>query len=95
MSLYGVIQMYAYEILCHRLNFDTGKAKKISWDNMIVPFFIGGTARSIASATLHPINLIRMRLQMKTYTADEFKEKKLTSVHKLDQIKYDGMVDCI
>lgn len=73
MSLYGVIQMYSYEILCYKLNYDSGKAKKISWDNMAVPFFIGGLSRSIASATLHPVNIVRMRLQMKTYSTDEFK----------------------
>lgn len=32
---------------------------------------------------------------MKTYSSDEFKEKKLTSMHKLDQVKYTGMLDCI
>ena len=73
--------MYTYEILCHKLNYDTGKAKKITWDNIAVPFMIGGTSRSIASATLHPVNLVRMRLQMKTYSEDEFKQKKLKSVH--------------
>ena len=95
MSVYGVIQMYSYEILCHQFKFDTGQAKKISWDNMAIPFLIGGLSRSIASATLHPINIVRMRLQMKTYSADEFKEKKLHSTNKLDQVRYNGMLDCI
>lgn len=60
--------MYSYETLCHFLGYDSGKAKKISWDNMFIPFMVGGTARSIASTTLLPITIVRMRLQMKTYS---------------------------
>jgi hypothetical protein len=69
MSTYGVIQMYSYENLTHLLGYTSGQTKKMSWDNLFVPFVIGGTARSIASITLLPINVVRMRLQMKTYSS--------------------------
>ena len=62
MCNYGVIQMYSYEVLCHSFNYDSGKAKKISWDNVMIPFLIGGTSRSIASCSLLPVNVVRMRL---------------------------------
>ena len=62
MCNYGVIQMYSYETLCYMFNYESGKAKKISWNNMLVPFLIGGTARSIASTVLLPVNVVRMRL---------------------------------
>ena len=45
---------------------------------MMAPFLLGGAARSLASTILFPINLVRMRLQMKSYTKDEMKEKKLS-----------------
>ena len=41
---------------------------------MLIPFFTGGLSKCIASATLLPINVVRMRLQMKTYTYDKIKE---------------------
>ena len=62
MSTYGVIQMYSYEVLTHALGYKSGQCKKISWDNLLVPFVIGGTSRSIASTALLPINVVRMRL---------------------------------
>lgn len=79
MCNYGVIQMYTYEVLCYNLGFDSGKAKKMSWDNVLIPFFVGGTARCTASCALLPVNVVRMRLQMKTYSEEEFKKKKLSS----------------
>lgn len=60
--------MYSYEVLTHMMGYQSGQAKKMSWDNFLIPFFIGGTSRSIASTTLLPINVVRMRMQMKTYT---------------------------
>jgi phage terminase Nu1 subunit (DNA packaging protein) len=42
---------------------------------MLVPFIIGGTSRSIASTVLLPLNVVRMRMQMKNYTVDEIKQK--------------------
>jgi hypothetical protein len=67
MSTYGVIQMYSYEVLMHILGYESGSMKKITWDNLFLPFIIGGTSRSIASTFVMPLNVIRMRLQMKTY----------------------------
>ena len=77
MSTYGVIQMYSYEVLTHSLGYSSGQAKKMTWDNMLVPFIIGGTSRSIASVSLLPINVVRMRLQMKKYTQEEIEQKHL------------------
>ena len=54
--------MYSYEVLTYLLGYETGRAKKITWDNMLIPFMVGGTARSMASVTLLPINVVRMRL---------------------------------
>ena len=69
MSTYGVIQMYSYEVLTHTLGYQSGQ--KMSWDNFLLPFFIGGTSRSIASTALLPLNVVRMRLQMKNYSTEE------------------------
>ena len=69
--------MVSYEVLSHLSGYDSGKIKKISWDNMAAPFLIGGMARSLASTMLFPINLVRMRLQMKTYTKEEMSDKNL------------------
>ena len=77
MSTYGVIQMYSYEVMTHTLGYESGINKKITWDNMLVPFIIGGTSKSLASATLIPINVVRMRLQMKRYSAEEVEKKGL------------------
>ena len=73
MSTYGVIQMYSYEVLTHLCGFESGVAKKITWDNMMVPFLIGGISRSLASCMLMPLNVVRMRLQMKKYTLNDIK----------------------
>ena len=54
--------MYSYEVLTHIFGYKTGNAKKMTWDNMLVPFMIGGTSRSLASISLMPINVVRMRL---------------------------------
>jgi hypothetical protein len=36
--------------------------------NMLIPFVVGGFSKCIASASMLPINVVRMRLQMKNYT---------------------------
>ena len=67
----------------------------MSWDNLIIPFFIGGTSRSIASTTLLPMNVVRMRLQMKTYTKSEMVSKNLSyrATNTRQEIVYKGMTD--
>lgn len=96
MSTYGVIQMSSYEMLTHSFGFESGSAKKITWDNMLVPFLIGGTSRSLASCILMPVNVVRMRLQMKSYTTDEIKLKHLEQQGNVrKEVKYDGMIDVI
>lgn len=87
--------MYSYETLCYLFNFDSGAAKKITWNNMLVPFLVGGAARSIASTVLLPVNVVRMRLQMKTYSETEMKERNLKAAatnHK-EGVVYTGMLD--
>ena len=88
--------MYSYEVLTHLCGFESGVAKKITWDNMLVPFLIGGISRSLASCTLMPVNVVRMRLQMKKYTVNEIKEKHLEkNTNFRQEIEYHGMRDCI
>lgn len=89
--------MYSYEVLSWLSGYDSGQIKKITWDNITAPFIIGGLARSLASTTLFPINTVRMRLQMKTYTEDEMKSKKLqgNAGAKYSQVNYKGMTDAI
>ena len=77
MGSYGAIQMYSYEVLCYLVGYESGMAKQMSWNNMLIPFMVGGTAGSIASTVLLPINVVRIRLQMKTYKKEEMEEKKL------------------
>ena len=96
MSSYGVIQMYSYETLTHMTGYKSGQAKKMTWDNLAIPFFIGGASRSLASVTLMPINVVRMRLQMKSFTIDEIKQKHLeVDTNKNKEIRYNGMIDTI
>ena len=89
--------MYSYEVLTYLLGYETGRAKKMSWDNLLIPFMVGGAARSVASTALLPINVVRMRLQMKTYTKDEMEAKKLKmqKTNRKSEIRYDGMIDTI
>ena len=96
MSLYGVVQMYSYEVLTHMCGYESGAAKKMTWDNMLVPFVIGGTSRSLASCSLMPVNVVRMRLQMKKYSVTDLKHKHLDKDTNFRQeIEYHGMRDCI
>lgn len=60
---YGMIQMYCYENINHALGFQTGQ--KMTWDNFLVPFLTGGFSKCFASFTLMPVNVVRLRLQMK------------------------------
>lgn len=68
MSLYGVIKMYSYEMLTYITGFETGSVTSLSAKNVLVPFIMGGMARSIASSILIPVNIMWTRLQMRTYT---------------------------
>lgn len=61
---------------------------------MLVPFIIGGTSRSLASCTLMPINVVRLRLQMKEYSDEEIRQKHLEQKTNYKQpIRYHGMID--
>mmetsp|Transcript_13910 Transcript_13910/g.23678 ORF Transcript_13910/g.23678 Transcript_13910/m.23678 type:complete len:106 (+) Transcript_13910:539-856(+) len=73
MSSYGFIQMCSYETLTHLLGFQTGQIGRMSWDNLLVPFVVGGLSRSLASITLLPLNVTRTRMQMRTYSDEELR----------------------
>lgn len=67
MSSYGVIQMFCYENINNVLGYNQHhSAQKDMW----IPFLSGGLSKCLASVTLLPLNVVRMRLQMKKYTAD-------------------------
>jgi len=59
--------MYSYENINFLLGVKSGH--KVTWDNFLVPFMVGGLSKSIASATLMPVNVVRLRLQMKHFSA--------------------------
>ena len=65
--------MYAYENINFLFGFSSGM--KMTKDNFLIPFLTGGAAKSIASFTLMPVNVVRLRLQMKSYSTEQ--------VHKL------------
>mmetsp|Transcript_9764 Transcript_9764/g.16441 ORF Transcript_9764/g.16441 Transcript_9764/m.16441 type:complete len:151 (-) Transcript_9764:290-742(-) len=62
MSLYGFIQMYSYELMTYLFGFQTGQMKTMSWENMLIPFVVGGVSKSLAACTFLPVSVIRMRL---------------------------------
>jgi hypothetical protein len=60
LSTYGIIQMYAYENINFILGYQSGM--KMTTENFFIPFMTGGLSKSIASFTLMPINVVRLRL---------------------------------
>ena len=68
LSTYGIVQMYSYENINKFLGYQTGQ--KMTKDNFLIPFLTGGFSKSLASFLLMPINVVRLRLQMKQYKAD-------------------------
>jgi hypothetical protein len=97
MSGYGFIQMYTYEMLTFIFGFQTGQIKSMSKDNFLLPFLCGGVARSIASCALLPVNVVRMRLQMRTYSKAEIEERhvRVTETNRRQEVEYRGMRDAI
>lgn len=62
---------------------------------MWIPFMAGGLSKCIASMTLLPLNVVRMRLQMKKYTTEQLKKMSLdVPTNMKDQIEYKGVIDC-
>lgn len=66
LSSYGMIQMYSYENINHLLGYTHQSKSKDMW----IPFMTGGFSKCIASMILLPVNVVRMRLQMKNYTLE-------------------------
>lgn len=52
--------MYSYENLCFMLGYRSGE--KMTRDNFMIPFLTGGFSKCFASASLMPINVVRLRL---------------------------------
>lgn len=74
MSTYGIIQMFCYENINHIVGYNQ-KSNHNSW----LPFFTGGISKCAASVSLLPVNVVRMRLQMKNYTVEQIKELGLSA----------------
>ena len=60
LSSYGIVQMYCYENINHMMGYKTGQ--KMTVENFMIPFVTGGLSKSIASISLMPLNVIRLRL---------------------------------
>ena len=85
--------MYAYENINFVMGYKTGQ--KMTTDNFMIPFLTGGLAKSIASFSLMPINVVRLRLQMKQYSAKQVEELKLrVKSNNLKETHYKGFIDC-
>lgn len=84
--------MFCYENINHVFGFSQGKN---SQKDMWIPFMAGGLSKCIASMTLLPLNVVRMRLQMKKYTTEQLKKMSLdVPTNMKDQIEYKGVIDC-
>lgn len=67
----------------------------MTMDNFFIPFFVGGLSKSIASFTLHPINVVRLRLQMKHYSSAQVEKMGLKiKQNNRSEVKYTGLMDC-
>ena len=73
LSSYGVIQMYAYENINFMFGYQSGQ--KMTRENFLIPFFTGGLAKSIASFSMMPLNVIRLRQQMKQFSKSQIEER--------------------
>jgi solute carrier family 25 folate transporter 32 len=94
LSCYGMIQMYTYENVNFLLGFKSGE--KMTSENFFIPFFTGGLSKCIASAVLMPINVVRLRLQMKKYSTQQVEDMGLKiESNTRQQITYDGIWDCV
>ena len=60
LSAYGIIQMWTYENINHKLGYTSGQ--KMTKENFMIPFLTGGFAKSLASFLLLPVNVVRLRL---------------------------------
>jgi hypothetical protein len=63
-------------------------------DNFLIPFVTGGFSKCLASALLLPINVVRLRLQMKRQTTQEVVASGLKVAGNLrGEIRYEGIWD--
>ena len=63
--------------MTYLLGYKSAVNRRVTFDNALAPFFIGGVANSIAQMILHPVGTVVLRLRMKSYTQEEMKSKKL------------------
>lgn len=86
--------MCSYETLNRTFGFQTGQ--KMTLDNFWVPFLVGGTSKSIASILLTPVNIVRLRLQMRQYSTEQVDKMGLKAESNKQQAqKYSGMLDVV
>lgn len=63
-------------------------------DNFLIPFFTGGIAKSIASFSLMPINVVRLRLQMRQFSKIEVEKMGLKiETNNRGEVHYGGARD--
>lgn len=85
--------MFAYENINHLCGFSQQHSpQRDFW----IPFFTGGLSKCLASVTLLPMNVVRMRLQMKKYTTEQIKDLKIgvPEMNVREQVRYEGVIDC-
>ena len=94
MSLHGVIQMYTYENINKAVGFKTGQ--KMTKDNFFVPFITGGISKSCAAATLMPIMVVRLRLQMQQFSTNDVQKLGISvKQNQSEEVYYRGIKDIV
>ena len=80
LSFYAVIQMTVYEKLSKLCGIpEKPQGQLVTPDK--ATFFVGGTARSIASFVFYPLNVMKTRLQKQRFSSEE--AEKFKKSHKI------------
>ena len=64
-------------MLTYLFGYKSNVNRKVTFDNALAPFFIGGISNTITQLFMHPVGTVVLRLRMKSYTQEEMKSKKL------------------
>lgn len=84
--------MFTYENINHLMGYNSHDSKQ---KDLWIPFVTGGISKCVASVTLLPLNVVRMRLQMKKYTVEQVKQLNIeVSSNIKEQTIYNGVIDC-
>ena len=82
--------MFCYENINHLFGYHTHSVTTDMW----IPFFTGGFSKCAASVVLLPINVVRMRLQMKNYTLEQIRKLGIEAQTNFkEQVHYKGVID--